>query len=156
MTPTHSGSMIFDEALPTPFQLSLRDQTTRRVTVYKNSWSKQTRMSRIVSALAIKTCNGKLWTVIVLNWSVNGRIYKNVFGELFTLHWLQQMIASDTLRSQTSRSRVERVERELKELTQETIVQVARSLGTKSLDTNRIFSLRHLSVAFTNNSPEAT
>ena len=37
-----------------------------------------------------------------------------------------------------------------KKFTLEPIVQVAWSLGTKSLDTNWIFSLRGLSVAFTN------
>ena len=47
------------------------------------------------------------------------------------------MIAGDTLKSQTSK-----VKEELflsKEFTLETIVQVARPFGTKSLDTNRIF-----------------
>ena len=37
-----------------------------------------------------------------------------------------------------------------KKFTLEVIVQVAGSLGTKSLDTNRNFSLRDSSVAFTN------
>ena len=39
---------------------------------------------------------------------------------------------------------------ELKKFTLEAIVQVARSIGTKSLETNRIFSLEGLSDAFTN------
>ena len=54
---------------------------------------------------------------------------------VFKLHWLQQLVAFDTLK----------VKEELflsKEFTLDTIVQVARSLGTKSLDTNWIFSLR--------------
>ena len=70
---------------------------------------------------------------------------------VFKLHWLQQLVAFDTLK----------VKEELflsKEFTLETIVQVARSLGTKSLDTNWIFSLRGFSVnvVFINNSPQAT
>ena len=58
-----------------------------------------------------------------------------------SLYWLH----GDTLISQTSKVKVEG---ELCEFTLEAIVQVARSLGTKSLDTNRIFSLRDLSVVF--------
>ena len=39
---------------------------------------------------------------------------------------------------------------ELEKFTLEAIVQVARSLGTKSLETNRIFSLEGLSDVFSN------
>ena len=53
------------------------------------------------------------------------------------------MIAGDTLKSLTSKLRIEgELFFVLKEFTLETIAQVARSLGTKSLDTNWIFSLR--------------
>ena len=56
------------------------------------------------------------------------------------------------LTSQTSKSKLRGSFFALKNLkfTLEAIVQVARSLGTKSLEKNRIFSLRGSSVAFTN------
>ena len=58
-------------------------------------------------------------------------------------------IAGDTLKPQTS-TRKFMESFVSKKFTLEAIVQVARSLGTKSLDGNQIFSLRGMSVAFTN------
>jgi hypothetical protein len=52
------------------------------------------------------------------------------------------------IKSQTSKSKRESLFVS-KKFTLEAIVQVARSLGTKSLDSNRNFSLRSLSNVFT-------
>ena len=63
-----------------------------------------------------------------------------------------ELIAGVALKSQTSKSKLTESGFifVLKKFTLEAIVQVARSLGTKSLDTNQIFSVRDLSVAFSN------
>ena len=82
-----------------------------------------------------------LWVVILSHRSRRIRFIWNCFR-----HWLQQLIAGGTLKFQTSKSKLrDGFVSNLKKFTLEAIVQVAQFLGTKSLDTNRFFSLRFVS-----------
>ena len=76
---------------------------------------------------------------VIIKIGVHRQSYRNVLE-----YWLHGRIAGDTLKSQTS-SQLRESFFVSKKLILETIVQVARSLGTKSLDTNRIFSMKGLS-----------